>query len=165
MVTHARITTVTTLVQKIIGSTVSGTSSFVHDDGHLGLYPTSATLNHSEFQFKGLGLGMKFFVKCLTSRELPKLPVLSINNSARAIIIPKNVMHYIHNNGHFTLLTSHHVAWWSKEGFIDAWKGWRSQHLRPQPWTDVTAPKLWTYLDITSIWALFVESPLYAGYW
>ncbi len=150
MVGHARITTITTLVQKIIGSTVRGASSFVHGDGHLGHYPTSATLNHTEFQFRGLGLG-KLFVKCLTLRESRKLPVLSIDNSTRAIIIPKNVMHYIHDDRHFTLLTSHHVAWWSGEGPIDAWKCWRSQYLRPQPRTDVTAPKLWTYLDITSI--------------
>ncbi len=111
MVRHARITTVTTLVQKIIGSTMRGVSSFVHGDGYLGHYPTSTTLNHTEFQFKGLGLGMKLFVKCLTLRESPKLLVLSINNSTRAIIIPKNVLRYIHDNGHFTPLTSHHVAW------------------------------------------------------
>ncbi len=110
MVRHARITTVTTLVQKIIGSTMRGVSSFVHEDGHLGHYPTSAMLNHTEFQFKGLDLGMKLFVKCLTLRESPKLPVLSINNRTRAIIIPKNVMHYILDDGRFIFLMSHHVA-------------------------------------------------------
>ncbi len=47
MVRHARITTITTLVQKIIGSTVRGASSFVHDNGHLGQYPTSAMLYFS----------------------------------------------------------------------------------------------------------------------
>ncbi len=88
MVIHALISTVTILVQKIIGSTMRGATSFVHDNGHLGHYPTLAMLNHTEFQFKGLGLGMKLFVKCLTLRESPKLPVLSINNSTRAIIIP-----------------------------------------------------------------------------
>ncbi len=36
MVRHARITTVTTLVQKIIGSTMRGASSFLCNDGHLG---------------------------------------------------------------------------------------------------------------------------------
>ncbi len=51
-------------------------------------------------------------------------------------------MHYIHDEGHLTLLTSHHVAWWSVEGHIDAWKCWRSQYLRRQPRTDVTAPKV-----------------------
>ncbi len=112
MVRHAQITTVITLVQKIIGNIVRGAPSSVHDDGHLGHYPTSATLNHTEFQFKGLSFGMKLFVKCLTLRESLQKPVLSINNSTRAIIIPKkNVMHYIHDDGHFTILTSHHVAW------------------------------------------------------
>ncbi len=98
-------------------------------------------LNHTEFQVKGFGLGMKLFDQCLSLRESPKLPVLLINNSTGAIIISKNVMHYIHD-GHLTLLTSHHVAWWSGEGHIDAWKCWRSQYLRPQPRTDVTAPKV-----------------------
>ncbi len=111
MVRHAQITTVTTLVPKINESTVRGASSFVHDDGHLGHYPTSAMLNHTEFQFKGLGLGMKLIDKCLTLRESAKVPVLSINNSTRAVIIPINVMHYIHDDGHLTLSTSHHVAW------------------------------------------------------
>ncbi len=119
-----------------------GESSFVHDDGHLGHYPISAVLNHTEFQFKGLSLGMKLFDKCLTLRESPKLPVLWINNSTRAIIIPKNMMHYTHDDGQLTLLTSHHVAWWSGEGHIDAWKCWRSQYLKPQHRTDVTAPKV-----------------------
>ncbi len=110
MVRHARITTVATMVQKIIGRTMRGAFSFVYDDGHLGHYPTLAIVNYTEFQFKGLGLGMKLFDKCLTLSESPKLPVLSINNSTRAIIIPKNVMHYI-RNGYLTLLMSHHVAW------------------------------------------------------
>ncbi len=88
MMRHARITLLTTLVQKIIGSTMRGASSFVYGDEHLGHYLTSAKLNHTEFQLKGHCLGMKFFDKCLTLRESPKLPVLSINNSTRAILIP-----------------------------------------------------------------------------
>ncbi len=91
MVRHTRITTVTTVVQKIIGSTMRGASSFVYDDGHLGHYLTSAMLNHTEFQLKGLGSGMKLLDKGLTLRESPKLPVLSINNSTRAIIILNNL--------------------------------------------------------------------------
>ncbi len=75
--------------KKIILSTMRGTSSFLHDDEHLRHYPTAAMQNHTEFLFKSLGLGMKLFDKCLTLRESPKLPVLSINNSTRAIIIPK----------------------------------------------------------------------------
>jgi len=57
-------------------------------------YTTLATLNHIELQFKDLCLGTRLFGKCPTSRESPKLPVLSINNNARAIIILKNVIHY-----------------------------------------------------------------------
>ncbi len=76
MVRHARITTLTTLVQKLIGSTTRGASSFVRDDGQIRYHQTLATLNHTEFQFKGPGLGMKLFYKCLTLRESPKLPVL-----------------------------------------------------------------------------------------
>ncbi len=68
MVRYARITAVTTLVQKIIRSYMRGASSFVHDAGHLGHYPTLATLNHTEFLFKGLDLGMKLFDRCLTLR-------------------------------------------------------------------------------------------------
>ena len=90
MVKHAQITTVTSLVQKIIRSV----SSLRHDHGHKSHYTTLATLSHIKLQFKNHGLGMRLFGKCPTLRKSPTLPVLSINNSTRAVIIPKNVIHY-----------------------------------------------------------------------
>ena len=94
MVKHAQITTVTSLVQKIIRSTVRGVSSLRHDHGHKSHYTTLATLSHIKLQFKNHGLGMRLFGKCPTLRKSPRLPVLSINNSTGAVIIPKNVIHY-----------------------------------------------------------------------
>ncbi len=118
---------------------MKGASSFVCNDRHLRYCSTSTMLNHTEFLFKGLGLGMKLFDKCFTLKESPKLPILSINNSTTAIIISKTVMHYIRKRWTFDPFEVHHVAWWSEEGHIDAWKCWRNQYLRPQPRTDVIA--------------------------
>ena len=139
MVKHAQIITITSLlVQKIIRSTVRGVSSLRHDHGHKSHHTTLATLSRIKLQFKDHRLGTRLFGKCPTLRKLFRFPVLSNNNSTRAIIIPKNVIITEHDDGHLTPLTF--VVWWSGGRHFDAWKCWWGYHLRPPPQTNVVAP-------------------------